>query len=172
MTVGFLWLSGYRYPILFSLLRGAKVNRLFALKAAWALGCYVVFDTVFAGMGMGVPIFCILFGFPVGWFIVRNINVGTKRMPEVIRKSLLYAVVTSAYTFIMMAVIWGRCIPLLFDPGVDYVNFGIPMILYDPKLSFIGWLVLMIFITPFLQLLATVFSVYLTLLVRSPNIEI
>ncbi len=54
---------------------------------------------------------------------------------------------------------------MLFDPGTDYVNFGIPMILYDPKLSFVGWLILMIVLSPFLQLLTTIFAAYLTLLV-------
>jgi hypothetical protein len=42
------------------------------------------------------------------------------------------------------------------------------MILYDPKASFIGWLVPMIFISPFLQLLTTVFGSYMTLLIRWP----
>ena len=41
---------------------------------------------------------------------------------------------------------------------------GHPFILYDPKISFIGWLVLMMFISPFLQLLTTIFGSYLTLL--------
>jgi len=61
-------------------------------------------------------------------------------------------------------VIWGSVAPMLFDPAADFVNFGIPMILYEPKVSFIGWLVLMIFISPFLQLLTTLFASHLTLL--------
>ncbi len=88
-------------------------------------------------------------------------------MPEVFGKALLYATVASACTFIVMAIIWGRCVPLLFDPAADYVNFGIPMILYEPKPSFIGWLVLMIVISPFLQLLATVFWGYVALVFHS-----
>jgi hypothetical protein len=65
-----------------------------------------------------------------------------------------------------MGAIWGRTIPMLFDPTADFQNFGHPFILYDPKLSFIGWLVLMIFISPFLQLLTTIFGSYLTLLLQ------
>jgi hypothetical protein len=44
------------------------------------------------------------------------------------------------------------------------------MILYDPTASFVGWLVLMIAVSPFLQLLTTVFGSHLTLMVRlQPN---
>ena len=52
----------------------------------------------------------------------------------------------------------GRMIPMLFDPSSDFENFRHPFILYDPKISFIGWLILMIIISPFLQLLATVYD--------------
>jgi hypothetical protein len=140
------------------------MRRLFALKPGWALGVYVVLDTICVGMGMGVPIFCILFGFVVGWFIVRYVTATTVDIRRVLTKVLLYGAVTSAYTFMVMAVIWGRCVSMLFDAGADFANFGMPLILYDPKASFIGWLVLMIGISPFLQLLATVFGAYLTLL--------
>ena len=140
------------------------MNRLFTIKPGWAFGIYIVLDTICVGMGMGVPIFCILFGFLVGWYIVRMVVATTEQIGEVLRKLLPYAAITSASTFVVMTVIWGRCILMLFDPGMDYANFGIPMILYDPKASFIGWLVLMIVISPFLQLLATLFGSHLTLL--------
>jgi len=140
------------------------MHRLIALKPGWALGVYVILDTLCVGMGMGVPIFCILFGFVVGWTIVRYVTATTVDIRRVLTKVLLYAALTSAYTFLVMAVIWGRCVPMLFDAGADFANFGIPLILYDPQISFIGWLVLMIAISPFLQLLATVFGAYLALL--------
>ena len=54
---------------------------------------------------------------------------------------------------------------MLLDPQADLANFGIPMILYGPQASFIGWLVLMIVISPFLQLLATLFGAHVTMLV-------
>jgi hypothetical protein len=115
-------------------------------------------------MGMGVPIFCILFGFVVGWFLVRYVTATTVGMRRVLTKVLLYGAVTAAYTCLLMALIWGGSVSMLFDAGADFVNFGMPLILYEPKISFIGWLVLMIGISPFLQLLATVFGAYLTLL--------
>jgi hypothetical protein len=64
----------------------------------------------------------------------------------------------------MMALLWGLCIPMLFDPTVDLASFGIPLILYEPKASFVGWLVLMIVISPFLQFLMTLFGSHLTVL--------
>jgi hypothetical protein len=115
---------------------------------------------------MGVPIFCILLGFLVGWYIARRATIATANIKDVFRRVFVQAIVTSAFTFVVMGAIWGRTIPMLFDPTADFQNFGHPFILYDPKLSFIGWLVLMIFISPFLQLLTTIFGSYLTLLLQ------
>lgn len=140
------------------------MGKLFTLKPGWALAVFIVLDTICVGMGMGVPIFCILFGFLVGWYIVRMVATTTEQTREILKKLLFYAVVTSAFTFVVMAVIWGPWTVILFDPSTDYANLGVPFILYDPKASFIGWLVLMIAISPFLQLLTTVFSSHLTLL--------
>ena len=113
---------------------------------------------------MGVPFFCILFGFLVGWYIVKNITATTTQVREVFRRVLLYAAVTAAVTFLGMVAIWGPSIPMLFEPGRDLVDTGVPMILYEPRASFIGWLVLMIVISPALQLLTTLFGSHLTLL--------
>ncbi len=140
------------------------MNRLFTLKPRWALAVFIVLDTICVGMGMGVPIFCILLGFLVGWYIARMVIATTGQIREVLRKLLLHAALTSAFTFVVMTVIWGRCIPMLFDPSTDFADFGIPLILYDPRASFIGWLILMIGVSPFLQLLATLFGSHLTLL--------
>lgn len=111
---------------------------------------------------MGVPIFCILFGFVVGWYITRRLTQYNENQKDIFKKVFKYAVITSLFTLVVMVILWGPTIKLLFTPGYDFKNFGIPFILYDPKLSFIGWLVLMIFISPFLQLLTTVFAAYLT----------
>jgi hypothetical protein len=113
---------------------------------------------------MGVPICCILLGFPVGWYIVRRVYKVELPNGEILRRSLTNAVRTAFVTFVMMAIIWGRCIVNVFDPQFDAQNFGHPFSLYDPFISFIGWLVLMIFIAPMLQLLTTVFAMYITLL--------
>jgi hypothetical protein len=64
-----------------------------------------------------------------------------------------------------MAVIWGSAAwPMLFNPEADFSNFGHPFILYDPKVSFMGWLILMIVVSPFLQLLTTIFASFVTLM--------
>ena len=140
------------------------MNKLISIKPGWAFAVFIALDTVCVGMGMGVPVFCILFGFVVGWYITQSAVATTKDIRGIIGKLLPRAVATSAVTFVVMAIIWGRCIIMLFDPSSDYANFGIPLILFDPKASFIGWLVLMIAISPFLQLLATLFGSHLTLL--------
>ncbi len=134
------------------------------LKPKWVLGIFIILDIVWIGMGMGVPFFCILFGFLVGWYIVWNITTITDNVRMVLRQVLLYAVVTATVTLLGMLIIWGPSISFLFDPERDLVNTGVPMILYEPRASFIGWLVLMIVISPFLQLLTTLFGSYMAML--------
>ncbi len=140
------------------------MDRLFRLNSKIVLLIFVFLDLICVGMGMGVPIFCILFGFVVGWYIARRITLLYEVPGDVLKKVLHYAITTSLFTFIVMAVLWVPTIKLLFTLGYDFKNFGIPLILYNPRISFIGWLALMIFISPFLQLLTTIFAAYLTLL--------
>jgi hypothetical protein len=141
------------------------MSRLLILNKWAVFAIFVIFDVICVGMGMGVPIFCIGLGFFVGWYIAARAALSTSDLSEVLTRVLTQAVATSAVTFALMAPLWGNAARLLFYPAADFANFGIPMILYDPKASFIGWLILMIFISPFLQLLTTLFSSYLTLLV-------
>jgi hypothetical protein len=138
--------------------------RLLGLQPRWVLTLFLFVDTICVGMGMGVPVFCILFGFLIGWYVVRRLVAAGADLPQMLNRVFSQAVVASAYTFMVMAVLWGPTAKLLFDPAADLVNFGIPLILYDPRASFVGWLVLMIAISPFLQLLTTLFAAYLTLL--------
>jgi hypothetical protein len=140
------------------------MRKLFGLRPIFVFGIFVVLDILCIGMGMGVPIFCILFGFPVGWFAVKYITSTVTSVPMVFQRVLYAAILTSAVTFLGMLVIWGPTFTYLFDPGKDLANFGAPMILYEPLASFIGWQVLMILISPFLQLLTTLFGSYLALL--------
>jgi prolipoprotein diacylglyceryltransferase len=124
---------------------------------------YLIIDIICVGAGMGVPIFCIILGFPLGWFIARR-TAASAPDPHSMNKTILkLTFLASAFTFLLMIVIWGRTIPMLFNPRSDFQNFGHPFILYDPKMSFIGWLVLMMIVSPFLQLLATIFASFVTL---------
>jgi uncharacterized membrane protein YhaH (DUF805 family) len=139
------------------------MNRLLRIKPQWALIVYIVLDLICVGMGMGVPFFCILFGFIVGWYIVRYITFSnTASVQQVFPKVLKYAMITSAVTLFGMLLLWVPFATYLFEPAKDLAKSGIPMILYEPKASFIAWIVLMILISPFLQLLTTLFSAYLT----------
>ena len=140
------------------------MNRILKLNTKIALLLFIVLDLLCVGMGMGVPIFCIFFGFLVGWYIARRAIVNTESQKEILKRVLVSAIITSLFTFMLMCFIWLPFGTKLFDPTTDFKNLGIPLILYDPKASFIGWLVLMIFISPFLQLLTTIFASYLTML--------
>jgi hypothetical protein len=141
------------------------ITKLIALKPLWALALFTLLDIICIGMGMGIPFFCILFGLPVGWYLVRHVTATTTtQVHEVFRRVLRYAVVAAAVTMLGMLAIWGPTISWLYEPGYDLVNTGVPQILYEPRASFIGWLVLMIAISPILQLLTTLFGSYLTFL--------
>jgi hypothetical protein len=140
------------------------MNKLYTLKWGWVLAVYCLLDVFCVGMGMGVPIFNILFGFVVGWYAVRRIVLSSTALHEILKSVLLYAALTSGITALLMAVLWGSMAPMLFDPAVDLRDTGIPMILFEPRASFIGWLVLMIAISPFLQFLMTLFGAHVTLL--------
>jgi len=140
------------------------MNRIIKLNSKTVIALYLIIDLICVGAGMGVPIFCILLGFPLGWYIVKRIFISQKHSHLIYNRILKLSLLTSAFTFLQMIVIWGMTVPLLFDPTSDFQKFGQPFILYDPKISFIGWLILMIFISPFLQLLTTVFAAFLTLI--------
>jgi hypothetical protein len=123
----------------------------------------IFLEILCTGMGMGVPILNILLGFPIGWYITRQVSPTDEDYPHKLKTILKFAVLAATLTFVFMAILWGQTIPLLFDPGTDFENFGHPFILFDPKLSFIGWLVLMILISPFLRLLTTISAAFITL---------
>ncbi len=142
------------------------MKKLFSLSTRVALLLYLVADGIATGMGMGVPFFNILLGFPTGWYIARQLletQPGADLRP-LLRTILRRAIVTCLVTFVFMAVIWGRMIPMLGSSDSDLANFGIPLFLYEPRASFIGWLVLMILISPGLQLMAAIFAAFVALL--------
>jgi hypothetical protein len=43
------------------------VHTIVPLRRRWALLLYAALNVICVGAGMGVPIFCILIGLPVGW---------------------------------------------------------------------------------------------------------
>ncbi len=138
------------------------MRRFFSLKIGWALAVFVFLDIICVGLGMGVPFFCILLGLPVGWYIAVRNAVRPIYPRRMLTKTLIGAAVTSAFTFVGMALLWGPWIAMLFDPAADLKKLGAPLILYEPRASFIGWLVLMIVISPFLQFLMTLFGSHVT----------
>ena len=139
------------------------MNKIFKINKKAAFAAYIILDTFFVGIGMGVPFFCILFGFPVGLYLTKRLKYTEGNLETILSRILKYALFTSLITFIWMIIIWGPISTMLFDPNANFANFGIPMILYDPKMSFIGWIILMAFISPFLQLITTIFSSIVTL---------
>ena len=145
------------------------MEKILNLKLGWALVIFAILDILCMGIGMGVPFFNILLGFPVGWFLTHRLAGKTADTRILMGKLLLWSAITSAFTVLLMTVIWLPAIQMLFDPAADLANFGIPMILFEPLASFIGWLVLMVLISPFLQMLMTLFGAQVTLWLSRPK---
>ena len=118
------------------------MKKIIKLNSKTAIILYILIDTICAGAGMGVPFFCILLGFPLGWYIAKRISAAEDNSSLTNYKILKLSFWASSVTFLLMLVIWGSAILMLFNPASDFQNFGHPFILYDPKISFIGWLVL------------------------------
>jgi hypothetical protein len=126
------------------------------------LSLYLLLDLLATALGMGVPFFNILLGFPTGWVLARRLSKAEQGRP--LRTIWRGAWLTSAFTFLLMAAIWLPQLPNLFNPSFEYAKSGVPFWLYDPQLSYIGWLALMVLVSPFLQLLATVSASFAALL--------
>jgi hypothetical protein len=142
----------------------AQISRIHKLRLKTVFLIFIILDIACIGMGMGVPIFNIVFGFLIGWYIARRLSLTSNEIKDILKQLLKGAFITASVTFVGMILIWGWSITLLRGSDTEIANFGIPMILYSPRASLIGWLILMILISPFLQLLATIFAGNLTLL--------
>jgi len=142
------------------------MRRILDLRVGWALVVFAFLDLACVALGLGVPIFCILLGVPVGWYVVET--AAARRLTESDTRSevLLGGVVTAVFTSVMMALVWGPSAALLVDGRMDLAGLGVPLLFIDPRVSLVGWLALMIVVSPVLQLLMTLFGAHLTILAR------
>ncbi len=148
------------------------MKKIFTLHYWLLILISVIIFIILSGIGMGVPILNILFGFLVGWYGARRAQILCRDRKKELLVIFRYSLICAGTTLIIMLAIWGTTFPMLFNPAADFVNFGHPMILFDPKISFIGWLVLMIIISPLLQLMASIFSAFITLMAaRSKSLK-
>lgn len=142
------------------------MRKFFTLRWWIVLLIYFFLDIVATGAGMGVPFFCIILGFPTGWYLTRRYLMLSGEIKQVFKKTLRDSLIASGITLAGMAGLWLPALGRLFGTEADIVNFGIPMILYEPRASLAGWLALMIIISPILELLAATFASYLTVMRR------
>jgi len=142
--------------------------RSFWREQAPSLG--IALGNVFAiGIGMGVPVFAILLAFPVGWWLGARYAVAEPSVRAALRSLVLAAAGLAAVSFVVLLVVWGPHIPKAFDPAVDAVSYGIPLILYTSRASMIGWFVLMLVISPVVQFMAVASTGAVAMLVRLPR---
>jgi hypothetical protein len=145
------------------------MKELIKLNAKVVIIMYILIDIICAGAGMGVPIFCILLGFPLGWYITKRVSASTEQLYQKYHKIFKFSLFAVIFTFIIMLIVWGSAILIHIHSPSDIQNFGHPYFLYDPKTSFIGWIILMIIISPFLQLIVTIFAAFITLIRSEKN---
>ena len=140
------------------------MKKILMLNIKTIVVLYILIDILCAGAGMGVPIFCILLGFPLGWYITRKVTTSTEQLYQQLYKVFKFSLLAAIFTFIVMLIVWVSAILINIDSSSDIQNFGHPYILFEPIASFIGWLILMIIISPFLQLLTTIFAAFITVI--------
>ena len=145
------------------------MEKLIKLNTKVVIILYILIDIICTGAGMGVPIFCILFGFPLGWYITKRVSASTEQLYQKYHKIFNLSLFAAIFTIIVMLIVWGSAILIHIHSASDIQNFGHPYILYDPKTSFIGWLILMIIISPLLQLIVTIFAAFITLIRSEKN---
>ncbi|PIY33727.1 MAG: hypothetical protein COZ07_01140, partial [Candidatus Infernicultor aquiphilus] len=80
------------------------MSKIFKINRKIVLVIFIVLDLFCIAMGMGVPIFCILFGFPMGWYIAKRITINPENMNIIFRKIFVYAIITSFFTFFIMSI--------------------------------------------------------------------
>ncbi|MDD5014958.1 MAG: hypothetical protein PHW73_07640, partial [Atribacterota bacterium] len=82
------------------------IEKLLKLNTKIVIILYILIEIICVGMGMGVPIFCILFGFPFGWYIVRRICTSMEYSYLILYQILKLSFLASVFTFLLMIVIW------------------------------------------------------------------
>lgn len=132
---------------------------------------FILIDLICVGAGMGVPIFCIFLGFPLGWYLTRRVSASSEQLYQKYNKIFRLSLLASLFTFFLMLIVWVCAILINIHSADDIKNFGHPYILFDPEASFIGWLILMIIISPFLQLLTTIFAAFITLIRNEKKLQ-
>lgn len=110
------------------------------------------------GLGMGVPVFAVLYGFGVGWWLARR-PAPVAAIPvdpvQLRARSLLgSAGALAAVSFVVLLAVWGPTLGNAFDPTFDAAGWGLPLILYTSQASTIAWYALMLLVSPLLQALA------------------
>ncbi len=144
------------------------MKKLLQLPLRWVLVLFVCADLVALAMGMGVPIFCILIGFPVGCYIGLRLAPQSLPLRSLLDRMLLWSAASSGVTCAFTLLLWGPLVLRLRASDAELANFGIPLILYHPRASFIGWLVLMMAVSPILQFLTTLFGAHVGLRMAMP----
>ena len=139
-------------------------------KKRLAILIFVIIDILSIGMGMGVPLVTILFGFVVGWTLPVFLELPEEISRESLKRLLKAGLITSAVSLMVLGLIWLPALSWLADPTRDFVQFGMPLILFEPRVSFIGWIALMVVVSPFLQFLMTVLGAVVRV-VYSPFVE-
>ena len=67
------------------------MERIFKMDWKWTVILFIVFDLLCIGLGMGVPIFPILYGFVVGMYITQRLVLKKEDLNIILQKIYLYS---------------------------------------------------------------------------------
>ena len=62
------------------------MDKLFELDRKINFTIFVLTDLFCIAMGIGVPIFCILYGFLIGWYVTRRVVISTEGVKEILER--------------------------------------------------------------------------------------
>ena len=94
------------------------MKKLLSLNIKTVVILYILIDIICMGMGMGVPIFCILLGFPLGWYITQRVSVSIEQLRQKYYEIFRFSLLAAIFTFILMLVVWGWTIPKFFEQSL------------------------------------------------------
>lgn len=115
------------------------MEKLININAKIVIISYILIDIICAGAGMGVPFFCILLGFPLGWYIARRVYASAEQPHREYYKIFKFSFFAAVVTFTLMLIIWGSAVLIHIIPKTNHETQQV--FSYKPMIGYGGHLV-------------------------------
>ena len=105
------------------------MQKILKMKLGWALALFCFPRRILHGRREWAFLSSIsCSGCRLGVYLALRLRDKASDTRSLMGKLLLWSGITSAFTVLLMAIIWLQATLMLFDPTADLANFGIPMI--------------------------------------------